>query len=85
MTAQADCGQVGDKGTSRQAMHSLDAQTLVGHDVEGWVLGGRCVLGGPDEALSPAQDRVTSGQGEGGGGVGVVLGRQEAGAERPTV
>lgn len=63
------CGQVGDKGTSHQAMHSLDAQTLVGHDVEGRVLCGRCVLGGPDEAVSSVQDHVTSvgcGTGEGG-------------------
>lgn len=48
-------------------MHSLDAQTLVGHDVEGRVLGGCCVLGGPDEAVSPVQDRVTSVGGRRGG------------------
>ena len=32
----------------------------MGHDVEGQVLGGRCVLRGPDEAASPAQAGVTS-------------------------
>lgn len=56
-------------------MHSLDAQTLVGHDVEGRVLGGRCVLGGPDEAVSPVQDHVTSVGGRRGG-------TTAAGAER---
>lgn len=57
---------MGDKGTSSQAVDSLDAQALMGHDVKGRVLGGRCVLGGPDEAVSPVQDRVTL-VGEGGG------------------
>lgn len=41
-------------------MHSLDTQALVGHDVEGRVLGGRCVLCSPDEAVGAVEDRVTS-------------------------
>lgn len=54
-----------------QAMHSLDAQALVGQDVEGRVLGGRCVPRGPDEAVGPVRDRGTSvGAGRGGAGLG---------------
>lgn len=40
--------------------NSLDSQALVGHDVEGRVLGGRCVLCSPDEAVGAVEDRVTS-------------------------
>lgn len=53
---QTDCGQVGDKEAGIQDVHLLDAQALVGQNVEGRIVGGRCVLGGPDEAVGAVED-----------------------------
>lgn len=55
-TGWTDCGQVGDQGACSQAAYSLDAQALVGHDVEDRVRGGGCVPCGPDEAVSAEED-----------------------------